>query len=183
MVTFEFPSYNEVVALLQRIRRFAVKVPKDEADADGYSYLRYSTLEQSQGDSVRRQLALRDAWLKRNPHVHLDRYQLLDKGVPSFRGENRKNPKRSLAGFLDRVTRGHVRPGSYLIVENLDRLTREHPKTSIPAVLGLVEAGIKVVQLTPHEVVYDDDMDERDLMGLLWELSRGHGESKRKSGL
>ena len=53
---------------------------------------------------------------------------------------------------------------------------------AIPWILGLVGKGIRIVQLTPPEVVYDTDMDERTLMGMILDLSRGHGESKRKSG-
>lgn len=76
-----------------------------------------------------------------------------------------------------------MRAGSYLIVENLDRLTRENPIQAIPFVLSLISAGIRVVQLAPFEVVYDAEMDQGKLMTMLWELSRGHGESRRKSDM
>jgi DNA invertase Pin-like site-specific DNA recombinase len=152
--------------------------------AIAYSYLRFSSPAQAEGDSVRRQTTLRDAWLKRHPEVRLDTSLVLeDKGVSGFHGEHRKNRKHALAAFLDLVQRGRVPTGSHLIVENLDRLTRENPVVSIPAVLGLIGEGVRVVQLTPVEIVYDADMDQGKLMFMLWELARGHGESKRKSGL
>ena len=37
-----------------------------------YSYIRFSSRKQDRGDSVRRQEALREAWLKRHPRVTLD---------------------------------------------------------------------------------------------------------------
>jgi hypothetical protein len=148
-----------------------------------YSYLRFSSPAQAEGQSVRRQTDLRDAWLKRHPAVKLDETLKADEGVSGYTGDNRKNPKHALAQFLDLVGRGRVPAGSDLIVENLDRLTREKPAVAIPAVLNLIAAGVRVVQLSPLEIVYDADMEEYKLMNMLWELARGHGESKRKSSL
>jgi DNA invertase Pin-like site-specific DNA recombinase len=159
-----------------------MKTPTPSALA--YSYLRFSSPAQAEGDSVRRQTALRDAWLKRNPSVRLDvSLAFQDKGVSGFKGEHRTNKRHALARFLDLVDRGRVPAGSYLIVENLDRLTREEPEVSIPKVMDLIRAGVRVVQLAPAEMVYEPGMDFGRLMMMLWELARGHGESKRKSGL
>jgi DNA invertase Pin-like site-specific DNA recombinase len=153
-------------------------------DAIAYSYLRFSSPAQAEGDSVRRQTALRDAWLKRHPQVRLDTsLRLKDEGVSGYGDEHRTNPKHALAQFLALVERDRIPVGSYLIVENLDRLTRENPIVSIPAVLNLIAAGIRIVQLAPVEIVYDTNMEQHQLMNMLWELARGHGESKRKSGL
>lgn len=154
------------------------------APALAYSYLRFSSDAQAEGDSVRRQTELRAGWLRRNPHARLDTSLTLeDRGVSGFRGDHRNNKKHALAQFLDLVERGRIPAGSYLIVENLDRLTREDPETSIPLVLSLIKAGVRIVQLVPTEMVYEPGMDFGRLMMMLWELARGHGESKRKSGL
>jgi DNA invertase Pin-like site-specific DNA recombinase len=155
-----------------------------ETTAICYSYLRFSSPAQADGDSVRRQTALRDGWLKRHPAVRLDTsLRLEDRGVSGYRGEHRTNKRHALASFLDLVERGRVPAGSYLIVENLDRLTREEPEVSIPLVMNLIRAGVRVVQLAPAEMVYEPGMDFGRLMMMLWELARGHAESKRKSGL
>jgi DNA invertase Pin-like site-specific DNA recombinase len=143
--------------------------------------LRFSSPAQADGDSVRRQTALRDAWLRRNPHITLDT-SLVDKGVSGFTGANRKNRKHALAAFLELVRRGRVAPGAHLIVENLDRLSREHPLEVMGLVGELVRAGIRVVQLEP-EAVFTAGMDEGALCLLLLGSVRGHGESKRKSSL
>jgi DNA invertase Pin-like site-specific DNA recombinase len=149
-----------------------------------YSYLRFSSPAQADGDSVDRQTRLRKAWLQRHPEVRLDQsLTLVDAGVSGYRGEHRTNRKHALASFLDQVERGRVPIGSFLIVENLDRLTRENPVVSIPAVLNLIAAGVRVVQLAPVELVYDAEMEQHHLMNMLWELSRGHAESRRKSGM
>lgn len=149
-----------------------------------FSYLRFSSAAQTDGDSIRRQTALRDAWLKRHPEVQLDTsLKLEDKGVSGYKGRHRKDGKHALAKFLDLVERGRVPTSSYLIVENLDRLTREEMEDSIPLVLTIIKAGIRVVQLAPAEMVYERGMDFGRQMMMLYELGRGHGESKRKSGL
>ncbi|HZY87388.1 MAG TPA: hypothetical protein VFE78_21305, partial [Gemmataceae bacterium] len=66
-----------------------------------YSYLRFSSPAQAEGDSVRRQTAMRDAWLKRNPAVRLDTsLTMVDAGVSGYRGANRKDKKHALGAFL-----------------------------------------------------------------------------------
>jgi len=154
---------------------------KPNASAIAFSYLRFSSPAQAEGDTVRRQSTLLDAWLKSNPHVRLDTsLTLVDAGVSGFTGKHRTNKKHALATFFDLVERGRVPAGSYLVVENLDRLTREKPIDAIPAALGLIKAGVKIQQLAPL-TTYDSEMQLSNLLMMMLELSRGHGESKRKS--
>lgn len=147
-----------------------------------YSYLRFSSPAQAEGDSIRRQEALRSNWLKRHPEVVLDTsLKLIDKGVSGFQGKHRKVG--ALSEFLDHVERKGIAPGSYLIVESLDRLTREEFEQAVPLVLSLLTAGIRVVALSPIEAVYEPGMDESRKLMMVLELSRGHRESQRKSDL
>jgi DNA invertase Pin-like site-specific DNA recombinase len=182
MDTLDNTAYDDLVAWFHRVRRYAVKPPPSDT-AIAYSYLRFSSPAQADGDSVRRQTALRDDWLRRHPGVRLDTtLTLIDAGVSGFRGEHRKNGKHALASFLDLVRRGRVPAGSFLIAENLDRLSREHPLEVMGLVGELTRAGVRVVQLSP-ETVFTADMDEGTLCMLLLGSVRGHGESKRKSSL
>lgn len=147
-----------------------------------YSYLRFSSLEQAKGDSFRRQTELRDAWLTRTG-VRLDTtVSLQDEGKSAFSGRHRTNPDRhALARFLELVKQGKVARGSYLIVENLDRLSREHIRPALTLLLNLIDDGIRVVQLLPVEQVFDDGVEPMTLMMAIMELSRGHSESRMKS--
>lgn len=151
--------------------------------AVAYSYLRFSTADQVRGDSVRRQEELRDAWLARNPGVRFDTsLSLRDQGTSGFTGEHRRNPDRhALAAFLQLVEKGRIPRGSYLIVENLDRLSREHIRPALTLLLNLIEAGVRVVQLLPAEQVFDEHVEPMALMMAIMELSRGHSESRMKS--
>lgn len=155
---------------------------KPAEKATAYSYIRFSSLKQSEGDSVRRQTELREAWLFKSGAVLDTSFTLKDEGVSAFAGKHRQNPDRhALAMFLELVNRGRVQRGSYLIVESLDRLSREHIRPALTLLLNLIEAGIRVVQLLPVEAVYDESVEPMQLMMAIMELSRGHAESEMKS--
>ena len=149
-----------------------------------YSYIRFSTPEQRRGDSLRRQTDAAAAWCASHG-AQLDTSRTFhDLGKLAFLGDHRKNPDRyALAAFLKLVEDDKIPRGSYLIIEALDRLTREHVRAALMLCLGLIEKGIRIVQLSPTELVYDEKSDEMSLMLMIVELSRGHRESKRKSDL
>jgi DNA invertase Pin-like site-specific DNA recombinase len=148
-----------------------------------YSYTRFSHPEQAKGDSQRRQAELRDGWLSRSPEVKLDTsLSLEDKGVSGFTGEHRDNPDRhALASFLALVKAGRIPRGAYLIVESLDRLSREDIIDALSLLLDLIRSDVRVVQLLPAETVYDRQSNPMHVMMAVMELSRGHSESAMKS--
>jgi DNA invertase Pin-like site-specific DNA recombinase len=152
--------------------------------AVGYSYVRFSTPEQLKGDSLRRQTAAAREWCARHG-VGLDETTTLhDLGRSAFTGAHRKNPDRhALAAFLKLVESGKVPRGSYLIIENLDRLTREDERAALRLWMDLLDAGVNIVQLKPETVFRHEKSDMFDIMRAVMELSRGHGESERKSEL
>lgn len=147
-----------------------------------YSYVRFSSSEQAKGDSLRRQTEAAQDWCKRHRVVLDQGTTLHDLGQSAFLGEHRTNADRcALAGFLKLVEQKRIPRGSYLVIENLDRLSREHVQPALLLVLGLLQAGIRIVQLKPTEMVFDDASDMAPVMMMLVELARGHGESKMKS--
>jgi DNA invertase Pin-like site-specific DNA recombinase len=147
-----------------------------------YSYVRFSHPSQAEGDSLRRQTVAAREWCERNG-VCLDTATTLhDLGKSAYTGQHRKNPDRhALAAFLKLVEAGKVPRGSYLIIENLDRLSREHIQPALLLALNLLQAGVRIVQLKPVEMVFDDKSDTLPVMMMMMELSRGHGESAIKS--
>jgi DNA invertase Pin-like site-specific DNA recombinase len=147
-----------------------------------YSYVRFSHPDQAKGDSLRRQTQAAAAWCERNG-VRLDGSTTLhDLGRSAYTGKHRTNPDRhALAAFLKLVEAGKVPRGSYLIIENLDRLSREHIQPALLLALNLLQAGVRIVQLKPAEMVFDDHSDTLPVMMMMMELSRGHGESSIKS--
>jgi len=73
-------------------------------------------------------------------------------GVSAFRGANMvKGP---LAKFIALVDAGVVKPGSWLLVEDIDRLTRGVHTKAYGLCLLLFEKGIRIATLMDGEV-YD----------------------------
>jgi DNA invertase Pin-like site-specific DNA recombinase len=146
-----------------------------------YSYIRFSRPEQATGDSLRRQLQLTRTWCQRNG-VRLDEsLSFRDEGVSAFTGEHRKNPDRhALASFLELVKSGRVAKGSYFLIENLDRLTREHWRPAVRLFLDLLDY-VSIVTTSPERVFRHDSQDMTDIIIAVVELSRGHRESEQRS--
>ena len=88
-----------------------------------FSYLRFSTPEQMKGDSYRRQTEAAQAYATKHGLELDDSLTLRDKGISAYQGRNATDGR--LSAFLSAVETGRVRPGSYLLVESLDRLSRE----------------------------------------------------------
>jgi DNA invertase Pin-like site-specific DNA recombinase len=143
------------------------------------SYDRYSDPSQQDGDSLRRQANAREAWLKRHPEVRLDTslsYQ--DKGRSGYHGKHRQG---DLGRFLADVQAGRVPRGSFLLVENADRLSREKPVVGVNLISGLLLAGIRIVQLLPDELELTEDSDLFALFRSQMAQNNGHMESDKKA--
>lgn len=144
-----------------------------------YSYLRMSTDIQRKGDSRRRQLEKSIGYAKANGLELADESQLEDIGVSAFKGDNVKGG--SLGQFLDAVEKGRVPAGSYLLVESLDRLSRQEVLKSLTLFLRIVQSGINLVTLEDQRVYRAQNTDYIDLIVSLTIMSRAHEESQLKS--
>jgi DNA invertase Pin-like site-specific DNA recombinase len=140
--------------------------------------VRFSTPEQAKGDSQRRQTEDTEKWCERNG-IPLDT-TLTDKGRSGYHGKHRDD-KAALGGFLQLVRQDRVPRGSFLIVENLDRLSREDERTALRLWMDILDAGVNIVQLHPETIFRHDKSDMLDMMRAIIELSRGHSESRMKA--
>lgn len=107
---------------------------------------------------------------------------LRDEGVSAFRGRHREAGT-ALGRFLDAVRAGHVPPGSVLIVESLDRLSREQVLDALQQLIALVNASVEVVTLVDgrrysREALY---ADSTSLIFSILVMTRAHEESATKS--
>jgi DNA invertase Pin-like site-specific DNA recombinase len=143
-----------------------------------YSYIRFSSPPQMWGDSLRRQLAASEAWAERTGY-QLDN-SLKDMGVSAFKGLHRTSG--ALAAFLDLVKRGAIPKGSALVVESLDRLSREEVEDALALFLSIIHAGIDIVTLGDREEVYSKGhLRPEQLMISIAIMCRAHEESRTKS--
>lgn len=147
-----------------------------------FSYIRFSDPSQAAGDSLRRQTEAAAAWCERNGVCLDTSLTLRDLGVSAFRGKHRESPDRTaLAAFLDLVNRGRIAKGAFLLIENMDRLSREKPVVGVNLLTSLLLAGVRVVQLAPNELELTEDSDLFALLQGQLSQARGHDESKTKS--
>src|SRR5689334_22729871 len=107
------------------------------------SYLRYSSAPQGEGNSIARQLEKSEAWAKANG-LAFDQ-TLRDEGVSAFRGANAATG--ALKSILRRIERHEIREGSTLVVENLDRLSRDEESVALELFLGIINKGVDIVAL------------------------------------
>lgn len=148
-----------------------------------YSYLRCSTPEQMQGDSFRRQLALAEAYAIERGWTLDGTLKLHDVGVSAFRGLNAVEG--NLGKFLEHVATGEVAPGSVLLIESLDRLSRQEIDDALFLFLQVIRSGITVVTLLDKMEYSRDTLKgptgSVSLIVSLFILSRAHEESATKA--
>tara|TARA_Y100000815_G_scaffold107521_1_gene96171 strand:- start:8630 stop:10156 length:1527 start_codon:yes stop_codon:yes gene_type:complete len=145
-----------------------------------FSYLRFSTPEQQRGDSFRRQKELAERYAREHG-LRLDPRSFADLGVSAFRGANAETGM--LGAFLEAVKLGTVPAGSSLLVESLDRLSRNIPRKALRVLEDICEAGITLVTLADNKV-YDLETIDRDPMAMMMAYvvaMRANEESERKS--
>ena len=146
-----------------------------------YSYLRFSTPEQMAGDSFRRQTTLAAEYAERHGLELDDELTYRDLGISAFRGSNANVGK--LGEFLEAVQVGQVPQGSYLLVESLDRISRNHAFDAQHLLSGMIMQGVTVVTLLDDRV-YSREGLQKDPMGMMYSIMafmRANEESAVKS--
>lgn len=145
-----------------------------------YSYLRFSTPEQRQGDSTRRQAQLARDYAE-NHGLELDEHSFDDFGLSAYQGRNQETGKLRL--FLRAVEDGNIAPGSYLLVESLDRISRQSARKASNLLGDICDMGITVVTLFDGKA-YDADSLDSDPVAFIMAIlifQRAHEESATKA--
>tara|TARA_B110000902_G_C14237281_1_gene561121 strand:+ start:79 stop:1779 length:1701 start_codon:yes stop_codon:yes gene_type:complete len=142
-----------------------------------YSYIRFSTVKQSQGDSLRRQTEAAQAYCNEH-NLHLDD-SYKDFGSSAYKGHH-LGEDAGLGQFLAACETGSVSKGSYLIIESLDRLSRQHVQVALRQLLNILSYQITVITLL-DEQVYTHLSDTTSLIISITIMSRAHEESAMKS--
>ncbi len=145
-----------------------------------FSYLRVSTLKQSgeERSGLDRQA---DAFIP-----FCDRHGLIpsldpvvDRGISAFRGTNRQ--RGALAAFLEAARNGTIPAGAVLVVEDLDRFSREAPSHAEATLHQVFDAGLALGIVRDDVVVdrakYDDDLGVR--LRLLVRRDAAHDYSRK----
>lgn len=144
-----------------------------------YLYARFSTKRQEDGDSLERQTLAAQEWCSRND-VELSNQTFEDLGVSAFKEGTRP----ALSEFIAATKSGRVAQGSFLLVEDDDRLSRRGWKITQDLMHELVNLGIVVVLLkTGRRYDSTNINDIGDNIVLMVNADRAYKESERKSYL
>lgn len=146
-----------------------------------YSYVRFSTSEQAKGDSKRRQSQLAVEYAKANGLELDDKLTYRDFGVSAYRGANVAIGK--LGEFMEAIRKKEVKQGSFLLVESLDRLSRDHILPAQSIFTQIILEGVTIVTLTDNRV-YSTDLVNKSpflLIEAIIILIRANEESEQKS--
>ena len=158
-----------------------IDIPANESRI-AFSYLRVSSAKQAGEDrsGLDRQ---GDAFI-----TFCDRHGLIpsldpvvDKGISAYRGSNRR--KGALAAFLEAARNGTIPEGSVLVVEDLDRFSREAPSYAEANLHQVFELGLAIGICRDDVIVdrakYDTDIGVR--LQLLVRRDAAHDYSRKLS--
>jgi DNA invertase Pin-like site-specific DNA recombinase len=106
------------------------------------SYSRFSNAEQSLGHSTKRQLEAARSYCLRNGLELDENLSISDEGLSGYKGHNVE--RGSLGHFLAEVKAGKIPAGTALIIENLDRLSRQGIDATVDLLKQLTACGIDV---------------------------------------
>jgi DNA invertase Pin-like site-specific DNA recombinase len=155
-----------------------------------YSYIRFSSGRQVGNDSVRRQVKLTGEYCVSKGMVLVEDV-FADLGVSGWKGDNlsTKNPakKPALLRFMEMCSDGTIPSGSALVVEALDRISRQEPWKAIGTLSEIRNFGIEIhVTMTgtiipPAGEGIDDHRADQALQEAVWAVIAAHRESAKKS--
>lgn len=138
-----------------------------------------STDIQLKGDSLRRQEQASKLYAEQNDLQLVEDFKLEDIGVSAFKGANVVSG--ALGKFLTLIKNGGVPKGSYLLVESLDRISRQQVMDSLTVFFDIIRNGVSVVTLADSHVYRAGEAEITDILYSLIILSRAYEESATKS--
>lgn len=144
-----------------------------------YAYVRYSSAIQAKGDSVDRQVSPLTLFSEKFG-VGIEEV-FVDEGVSSFKGDNIKRGR--FKEILEMIENGLISAGDYLVIESIDRISRQALNKTASQLYSILEKGIQIYT-TSDEKLYSLEDKSRDLenylmIGLI--AKRANEESEIKS--
>lgn len=140
-------------------------------------YARFSTTEQSKGYSLERQTKLAIEFAAK--HDWIVEKTITDQGRSAFHGANRLEGS-ALSDFELEAKKG-LHAGKVLVVENIDRLSRQGAKAAAQLVWALNGYGVDVATFHDSQIYGAGNGDMMELFGLIVKAQLAYEESEKKS--
>ncbi|MDW2741475.1 recombinase family protein [Atlantibacter subterraneus] len=142
-----------------------------------YSYIRFSSKKQEQGDSVRRQTELAEQYA----HVHgliLSDKNFQDLGISAFKEGNRP----SLGDMLEAIEKGHIEQGSTIIIESLDRLSRRGIDVTQQIIKSILQRNVFIASLVDGLLLNRESVNDLvSVIKIALAADLAYKESEKKS--
>jgi DNA invertase Pin-like site-specific DNA recombinase len=145
--------------------------------ATAYSYIRFSSKQQSEGDSERRQLAKTLEYCKSN-NLTLSDKTYADLGISAFKEVSRP----SLSDMLEAIDNNSIKKGDFIVLENLDRLSRRGISHTQEVINGILRKGVNLTSLQDNLELKDGSQDDLiPVIRIAVSADLAYQESKKKS--
>jgi DNA invertase Pin-like site-specific DNA recombinase len=144
------------------------------------SYLRFSTKEQKLGNSAARQLEKAKDYCSRNGLELEESLSIADEGLSAYKGHHVE--RGSLGHFVAEVETGKIPKGTALIIENLDRLSRQGIDATTDLLKRLTKNGIQVHVIAGSQVLtlgFNSNLTDYIIIGVQADLA--YQESLKKA--
>lgn len=150
--------------------------PKNRKKA--ISYQRFSHMMQTGNDSIRRQSDAALNWCLKNNADLIDVYT--DLGISGYSGKHVE--KGELGEILEAIHSGLIAENTYLLVENLDRLSREEIHIAQSRFIEILSKNVILVTLFDGKIYNRESLNNMgDLIIALVSMARANEESQIKS--
>ena len=143
-------------------------------------YGRVSSGKQLRGKGLRRQIAGAYAWIARHPELNIRVDAEKEDEARSAWSAEHTGEDGAFGTILRQVQSGMLRPPLMLIVEHLDRMSREDEWKAQEQLAGLINRGI-LVATTQDDKIYSKESGIADLILSIVIMSAAHGQSENTS--
>lgn len=143
-----------------------------------YLYQRFSSAAQFGNSSEDRQLDLQMEWLARNSKRAVLAESIIDKALSASKGDKGEHvAKGELGVFLAAIELGKIPEGSFLLIENISRITRLNLTSSQDLIRKFWDGGVTIVTVSDNmEYEPQDGNDPITMTRLFFEFDRYYKE-------
>ena len=146
-------------------------------NGQAYSYIRFSSKKQEQGDSVRRQTELAEQYAHANNLILSDK-NFQDLGISAFKEGSRP----SLGDMLEAIEKGQIEQASTIIIESLDRLSRRGIDVTQQIIKSILQHNVFIASLVDGLLLNRESVNDLvSVIRIALAADLAYKESEKKS--
>lgn len=142
-------------------------------------YARYSSSVQGGGNSVERQIEMAETYAK-NHGLTITEAPLIDRGKSAYHAVHKRG---KMGQLLARVASGDLGQGDIILVEMIDRLSREKVMKAWDQLRLFTNAGVTIITVANGTILNDETFEDQwtTMIGPLADMAGAHFQSAGKS--